>query len=285
MGFLKNIFNGSSYFMLNKVILKEVGLDEAVILSCLIEAGELFEKEWFYQTVETVEELTTITEYRQNRALKNLEKMGILERKLMGLPAKRHFRINVEKIIDILSNKLPKNLGNCNHKNLGNLDPNFYGTYTQNFMDNKEIKYKEIKDKKNSINKDVFSSVEILEVGEELKSKLLEYIEYRKEMKKPLNSMRSIKEVINKIGKEYADEKDLCNSISHSIERGWIGIFKDKDTKHKTHAQIEEKEIAVLSEENFEIMYNQYKNYGIEIFTGPKKKQFIKTCEVKGIQI
>lgn len=46
-----------------------------------------------------------------------------------------------------------------------------------------------------------------------------------------------------------------------------------------------EKETAVLSEENFEIMYNQYKDYGIEIFTGPKKKQFIKTCEVKGIQI
>lgn len=45
------------------------------------------------------------------------------------------------------------------------------------------------------------------------------------------------------------------------------------------------KEVAVLSDENFEIMYSQYKDYGIEIFTGPKKKQFIKTCEVKGIQL
>lgn len=56
-------------------------------------------------------------------------------------------------------------------------------------------------------------------------------------------------------------------------------------TSEKKKEAPKEKETAVLSEENFEIMYNQYKDYGIEIFTGPKKKQFIKTCEVKGIQI
>lgn len=63
-----------------------------------------------------------------------------------------------------------------------------------------------------------------------------------------------------------------------------ISAIKDKYPDPKKEVS-KEKETAVLSEENFEIMYNQYKDYGIEIFTGPKKKQFIKTCEVKGIQI
>ncbi|MGL5716558.1 MAG: hypothetical protein ACRCX2_26325 [Paraclostridium sp.] len=231
MGFLKNIFSGSSYFMLNKVILKEIGLDEAIILSCLIEAGELFENEWFYQTVETIEDLTTITEYRQNKALKNLENMGILDKKLMGLPAKRHFRINIEKIMDILSNKLPKNLGNCNTKNLGNLDQKNYGTYTQNFMDNKEITYKEIKDKEISINKDIFSDINNFDIGKDLKQKLFEFVDFRKEIKKPFKSIRSIKQLIGSIGKTFIDESDLMECIDNSIMNGYQGVFPNKSKK------------------------------------------------------
>ncbi len=231
MGILKNIFSGSSYFMLNKVVLKEVGLDEAVILSCLIEAGEIFENEWFYQTVETLEELTTITEYRQNKAIKNLEQKGFIKKKLIGLPAKRHFKINEEKLIEVLRNKLPKNLGNCNTKNLGDLKPNFDATYTQNFTDNKEITNIKNKHKEININNNLSDKIDEFDIGSELKSKLIEFIDFRKEIKKPFKSIKSINQLVSSIGKTFDTEQDLISAIDNSIMNGWQGVFPDKNKK------------------------------------------------------
>lgn len=240
MKFLRNVLSGSSYFMVNKTILKKVGVDEAILLSCLVEAEEIFENEWFFQTVETIEELTTLTEYRQNKAIKNLEKLGVLEKKLLGMPAKRHFRINIQKILEFL--QFHKNLGNKIPKNLSPVPQKFreqdtqkFGEHaTQNFMDNKYIIYKDINNKDIN-NKSIEKEVDKLNVGNVLKDKLKEFIEFRKEIKKPFKTTRSIKQLINSIGKTFQDEDDLIECINNSIMNGYQGVFpnKNKISKNK----------------------------------------------------
>lgn len=142
------------------------------------------------------------------------------------------------------------------------------------------------KEKENNNTKHtLIDSVKLLLISENLKEKLIDYLEYRKEIKKPLKSLRSIKEVINKIGTEFSDEDDLAESISYSISKGWQGIFKDKTAKSKPAPyQKQDKEVKLMSEDIFNDLYETYKEYGfINFISEVQKKQFLKTCEVKGI--
>lgn len=56
--------------------------------------------EWFYYTIEKCEERTCLTAAEQKSAIKILESKGFFQKKAIGLPAKRHFQLNIEKIIE-----------------------------------------------------------------------------------------------------------------------------------------------------------------------------------------
>lgn len=77
--------------------------------------------------------------------------------------------------------------------------------------------------------KSILTEVEDLDIGSRLKRKLYDFIQYRKEIKKPIKTIRSIKTAINQIGKEYKDEEHLIESIESSIANGYQGIFPTKN--------------------------------------------------------
>lgn len=53
---------------------------------------------WFFLTQETVEERTCLTRKNQDTSIKILEKFGLIEKKIIGIPSKRYFRINIHAI-------------------------------------------------------------------------------------------------------------------------------------------------------------------------------------------
>lgn len=53
---------------------------------------------WFYYTQEDLEERTLLTRKNQDTNIEILEKEGLIEKRSLGLPAKRHFRLNLKKI-------------------------------------------------------------------------------------------------------------------------------------------------------------------------------------------
>jgi hypothetical protein len=61
--------------------------------------------EWFYKTVDELEEETTLTKRQQRTAIKKCKKLGLIDFKRMGIPAKRHFKIFPERIIDLWKTK------------------------------------------------------------------------------------------------------------------------------------------------------------------------------------
>ena len=105
------------FLSVNKHIARIVGLDAAVLLAELASAHNYFESReqltadgMFFETVEHIQENTTLTQYQQAKAVKVLSNAGILETKKIGIPAKRYFFINEEAVLNILDYKKSKNL-------------------------------------------------------------------------------------------------------------------------------------------------------------------------------
>lgn len=106
MGLLQ-LLASNNYSIFNKDLAKLLGLKEAIFLAELCSEYDFWARKgelkdgFFYSTVENIQENTTLSEYQQNSILNKLMSLNIVERKLIGMPAKRYFRLNEEKIMDI----------------------------------------------------------------------------------------------------------------------------------------------------------------------------------------
>ena len=100
----KQLLMSSSYYTLNKQIVKELGIESAFLLTILIEAsdGLADEEGWFYQTIEKIGELTGIGRHKQDKIIKELIELKILEQKNKGVPCKRYFKVNYEMIENLV---------------------------------------------------------------------------------------------------------------------------------------------------------------------------------------
>lgn len=108
---IQELISGKGFIMVNKGLAKEVGLTAATIYGELVstfsywkDRGQLTEKdgkEWFFCTIEDLEDKTTVKRDAQNKAIKTLEKEGLILTKRFGLPARRYFYIT-DKYVQIL---------------------------------------------------------------------------------------------------------------------------------------------------------------------------------------
>jgi len=172
---VKEILISNSFFVMNKKIVKKFDADTALLLSSFAEAEIAFSDDngWFFQTIETVEEMTGLQRKKQERCIKKLIENGILEQKNIGMPRKRYFRLNYEKINEIVfeSNIKSKNSvwTDGTNKNVRN------GQAIMNKTDN----YKEINKENNNKNTYIVENEENLTEKEQIPYK--EIIEYLNE--------------------------------------------------------------------------------------------------------
>ena len=61
---------------------------------------------WIYKTIDDVKNETGLSRQEQDTAIKICKKYGALEMKLMQTPAKRHFKLNIQRIIELLESSL-----------------------------------------------------------------------------------------------------------------------------------------------------------------------------------
>lgn len=151
----------SGYWVLNKKLVAMYGVETAFFLTSLAEAETYVTKGkggWFYQTIETVENLTGLTRYKQDRALKELVDDGVVETDVRGMPAKRYMKLNYKRLHDKFVN-LPQTSLQETHKQdckkTTNKDAENLQTSLRVSYNNKELN-KELKDKELS-NKDISS--------------------------------------------------------------------------------------------------------------------------------
>ena len=97
---VKHILTSESFWTLSKPLVYSLGLETAFLLINFTEAEAILSDDegWFYQTQPTVESLTTLSRHKQDQCIKQLVDAGILEQENRGMPMKRYFRIDYNRV-------------------------------------------------------------------------------------------------------------------------------------------------------------------------------------------
>jgi len=99
-----NFIAQDGFIMLNKSIIKKIGLHESIILGAFA-SKQNYNDGWFYFTYEEIEEITTLSKHQASKAIDNLINFDILIDKREGVPCRRYFMLQVEELINCLSLK------------------------------------------------------------------------------------------------------------------------------------------------------------------------------------
>ena len=213
----------SSFLTVNMAIAKQVGNDAAILLAELASSQVYFENNgmltdgMFFETVELIEDRTNLTKYQQAKAVKVLEESGILKTKLKGIPAKRYFFVDGEKILGLVDHKKSKNLTTGGQKT----SPQEVKKLDRN---NNRVS---IKENNKRINNTVVNDSAL---SDPVKEKVMDFLAYREEIKKPYKSERSIKSFVNQVEKQEQLHGSIAviECIDKSMSNGWQGVFWDK---------------------------------------------------------
>jgi hypothetical protein len=107
--FYFSTLRSDSYLMLSRKLIKVLGLEAATFLTVLIDKdfyhtnkGTLTEDGFFYETIEFMEDTTTLSRYAQNQCMEVLKEKGCILSEVRGVPPKRHFIILYESVNNIL---------------------------------------------------------------------------------------------------------------------------------------------------------------------------------------
>ena len=165
---IKQLLMSSNYFILNKQLVKALGIETAFLLSALVEADDQLadEEGWFYQTSKTIEDITGLSNYKQSLGIEKLIDLGILEQINKGIPMKRYFKISYENIQKLLFKKFE----NCTSKNLKTSSQKILKNKELNINNiDKELRDKEIKKDDDNINNLDDIDQEVKEIKEDKK--------------------------------------------------------------------------------------------------------------------
>ena len=136
MNILMSILSSDGYIIVNKYVMKVLGLHESILLGELCSEFIYWYKEnklqdgFFYSTRENIEKETTLSPHQQRQAIKTLINKEFVEAVEKDMPKKTYYKINEEKIYKFLSetdldfsnvkkfnNKTSKNLTSRDEKN------------------------------------------------------------------------------------------------------------------------------------------------------------------------
>jgi len=211
---MKNVLSQNAFWIINKQLAKEVGLDAALLLSDLITKFEYFNENnqvddngWFFNTSENIEQDTTLSYFKQKAAIKVLIEYEFLETKLVGIPAKLHFKI--------LQNKISSFLNTCIEKT--------QNVYNKNTINNNN-KIIIAPDKKNQDSSFLNFKKEFLKKYSEISGS--EYYFTAQDAAKIKSLIIKIKHAYSVHGNKSPTDNQLLNGFGHILERAlsdkWI---------------------------------------------------------------
>ena len=105
-----SLLSSTAYLIVNKKLSKAVGLQAAALLADLISKQVYFQNEkgtvdYFFNTEDNIQKDTTLSPYQQRNCIGKLKALNLISVKLMGIPAKRHFKVNAGPVMELLNSK------------------------------------------------------------------------------------------------------------------------------------------------------------------------------------
>ena len=114
------LLSSSAFYIVNKKLADILGINSALLLADLISKQDYFNQEfimskgWFFNTEENIKHDTNLTGYQQRECTKKLVKFGLIECEVRGIPGKKHFKINEQRVLELLESKKLKNFTSIN---------------------------------------------------------------------------------------------------------------------------------------------------------------------------
>ena len=111
---MKHLLSSTAFLVVNKELARKIGLHETVLLADLISKEQYFTENqllidgWFFNTAKNIQADTSLTPHQQRKAIKKLKSLGIVETKLVGIPAKLHFKIIENKLLSYFTTSYSK---------------------------------------------------------------------------------------------------------------------------------------------------------------------------------
>ena len=103
---LNRTIGKTSYWSLNKQMVKSIGLESTLILQHIIDLQEVFKKDEIFQSQPDMSTELGISEYAVKNKIAELSKSGYINVVKKGVPCKNYYTTNDDKIINILVNGL-----------------------------------------------------------------------------------------------------------------------------------------------------------------------------------
>ena len=254
----KQLLMSSNYYTLNKQIVKTLGIEPAFLLTILIEAsdGLADEEGWFYQTIETLEELTGLSRHKQNKIIQDLIETNILIQENRGTPCRRFFKISFQEIENLVFKKTETSL-----LKIDKLDCKKFTNYSVKISQTSLLKISNNKEHNiNNLNKEInHKEHKSYELEEKLKTVKQWFIENEINFSKKhevkvleLLENNSLEFVLNTfqeqldILKNKTDVKSIAAVFSNHLFKGTCEVnsqeLEKKETKHQKMKEEERKE-------------------------------------------
>ena len=205
---LLRILSNDNFLMINRDLIKELGVEETVLFAELCyeqfywEINNKLQKDgMFYSTVENIEERLGLKKKKQLAILKKLKELNLIEIKYHDTPRKRYIKVNVielEKIQD-------KYYKEKNDKNITLKETDF-----------------------DIINKVFFEN----EFSNELKNTFSEYVLELKKYKKFEVTLKNVRGLAKSL-REFKESsiEDQKKIINKSKQKRWTGFYPIKKKK------------------------------------------------------
>lgn len=251
----KQLLMSSNYYTLNKQIVKALGIEPAFLLTILIEAsdGLADDEGWFYQTIETLEELTGLSRHKQNKIIQDLIETNILIQENRGTPCRRFFKISFQEIENLVLKKTESSL-----LKIDKLDCKKFTNYSVKSSQTSLLKISNNKEHNiNNLNKEInHKENKSYELDEKLKTVKQWFIENeitfsKKHEVKVLELLEnnSLEFVLNTfqeqldILKNKSDVKSVAAVFSNHLFKGTCEVnFQELEKKETEHQKIKEEE-------------------------------------------
>lgn len=198
------------------------------------EDGDVYIK---YSYDELMEDLKCNSKTTVSNNLKDLEKLDLID-KIKCFNSSNIYYLKVWSTEECSSTESCTSTEDCTHSSTEECTNSSIENCTSSstgklYASNNNFKknYTSKNNYKKNNTQDILERLEQENISFELKEKIKELIEYKKEIKKPLKTYRVISTMLKQIGTKYIDENHLILSIDDSIANQYQGVFPTKINK------------------------------------------------------
>ncbi len=212
---LLKMYSQSNYMVVNRDLAKRIGLTNSIVFGQLCSLQDSL-GEWFYFTQDRLADACCISVATIKRSLTELRRDGYIQTVRKGTPCKTLYSIQWSNLI--AQNELTSEV------KMSQLDSSEWPNKISNKQSTNKVSNKNTKAK---LFDDVFKE---LEVSDNLKKSLTDFIEMRKSIKSPM-TVRALELSIKKLRTLSNLETTQISIVEQSIMNSWRGLFELKETK------------------------------------------------------